>query len=140
MKTNSYIISLITLCLVIFISSYGVASPGIKSVTDSPEIIINKTASSENRSTPKTTATSNPENEFGYLRFDVNKYINDDEAAELNDSEFDYLRFDVKDYIFKSETEEIELPVENEFEYLRFDVNKFINSEDNTIEELPITK
>jgi hypothetical protein len=140
MKTNTYITSLISLCLVIFLTSNGIASPGIKSISDNPEKTMNKSASNENSRTLKATATSNPENEFGYLRFDVNKYIDDDEAAELNDSEFDYLRFDVKDYSFKSETEEIELPAENEFEYLRFDVNKYINSGDNTIDDLPITK
>ena len=76
-----------------------------------------------------------PENDFGYLKFDVNAY-----SDASDEGTFDYLKFNVADYISDenfSSAEEIELPV-NDFEYLKFDVNSYTNSESaSEITELP---
>ncbi len=79
--------------------------------------------------------------DFSYLKFNVSNYdsgseLNSDELAELPVNEFEYLRFDVNDYINSGiEENEIEvLPLEEgettiEFSYLRFDVTKYYNSD-----------
>ena len=76
--------------------------------------------------------------DLSYLRFDVTKYISQDEAviAELPSSDSDYLRFDVNKYI--SETNEItELPV-SDYNYLRFDANTFDQQNPVDRTEMPV--
>jgi hypothetical protein len=83
------------------------------------------------------------ENDLGYLKFDVNKFIdeNESEITELPVSEFDYLRFDVNDFVEPGEENLGEMPI-NEFDCLRFDVNSFIkaalSNDANEIGELPM--
>jgi hypothetical protein len=80
------------------------------------------------------------ENDFGYLRFDVNTYINNDnsEIEELPAFEYESLRFDVTKYMIENPGSLKEMPV-NEFDHLRFDVSKYSSSdsETNSIGELP---
>ena len=54
-------------------------------------------------------------------------------------NEFDYLRFDVNNFIDSNPVEINELPA-NEYDYLRFDVNKFANPSGSAIDELPISE
>jgi hypothetical protein len=90
-----------------------------------------------------TNAPVTVENELSYLKFDVNKFIDEKESeiTELPVSEFDYLRFDVNNYIEPDQENIGELPV-NELDCLRFDVTSFIkaalSNDANEIGELPL--
>ena len=53
---------------------------------------------------------------------------------DMDETRFDYLRFDVNKYIVQNETEELPL---NSLDYLRFDVNKFVGNTVSEITELP---
>jgi hypothetical protein len=74
---------------------------------------------------------------FDYLKFDVNKYIDNNEPIilDLPASDFNYLRFDVNDYIQETPVSIEELP-EGEFDYLKFDVNQYIKSDNKDIEDI----
>jgi hypothetical protein len=76
-----------------------------------------------------------PQDNFEYLKFDVNDFI---EAGE--ESTFDYLKFNVADYTSAEDlcsSEEIELPA-NDFEYLKFDADTYTSTESaSEITELP---
>ena len=89
-------------------------------------------------------APSTTEQDFSYLRFDVNKYVNSSETgiSDLPVSDFDYLRFDVNKFIEQNPDGVEEMPV-NDFDYLRFDVNRFIKTDiktDDGIGELPMAE
>jgi len=59
-----------------------------------------------------------------YLKFDVNNFINENEAPlEIATTDLDYLKFDVNAFVSQDEATE-ELPTTN-FDYMKFDVNKF---------------
>jgi hypothetical protein len=79
-------------------------------------------------------------NDFSYLRFDVNKFINENNETDLIHSSLDYLRFDVNNFASKSETVEMELPAANEFEHLRFNVDSFIESNSKDLTDLPVNE
>jgi hypothetical protein len=53
---------------------------------------------------------------------------------DMDETRFDYLRFDVNKFIVQNETEELPL---NSLDYLRFDVNKFVGNTESEITELP---
>jgi len=84
------------------------------------------------------TNTSN--NDFSYLRFDVNKFINENNETDLIHSALDYLRFDVNDFVNKSETVDMELPAAIEFEYLRFNATNFTENNPNEMIDLPLNE
>jgi hypothetical protein len=121
MNTSKLISAIATLSLVLFMSIASTANSGIFYSGDLP------------KSGDKGMSVANTiDKDLSYLRFDVNKYVNETEAAEVTPISLDYLRFDVTD--FMNETEVSEMP-SNELNYLRFDVNNFIeNYTDNTIE------
>jgi len=126
MNTSKLTSAIATLSLVLFMS--------IASIANSTIFYSGDLAKSGNKSLSATNIT---EQDFGYLRFDVNKYVNENETVEVKHSLLDYLRFDVAD--FMNETEASEMP-SDEFDYLRFDVNNFIeNNIENTI-ELPVNE
>ena len=107
---------------------------------DGPKSTEKKVDSAEKRSNSEISSPKTSENEFNYLRFDVGKFMdqNETEIMELPlKNEFDYLRFDVSKFIDKNETGITELPLTNEFDYLRFDVNKYSATNAGEIDELP---
>ncbi len=97
-----------------------------------------------------------PLNDFDYLKFDVNRFMESDnissEAMELPVEDFGYLKFDVSDHSENSKITGItlgELPeaeitnnaTENSYSYLKFDVSKYENAADGVTSdqmELPL--
>jgi hypothetical protein len=127
MKTSKFTSAIATLSLVLFLSVSSYANTSASNSGDLP------------KSGDKSLATySTSEKDFNYLRFDVKKFINENEESDLIYNSLDYLRFDVTNFI--NETEVTELPVANELEYLRFDVNNFIDNNPDNITELPVNE
>lgn len=129
MKTTKLTSVLATLSLVLFMSVSSIADSGMSNTGDSPK--------SGTKSLAFSTAS---ERDFSYLRFDVNKYVNENEEADAIIYSLDYLRFDVNNFIDGNESEAIEMPEANQFEYLRFDVNSFVTENADTITELPVNE
>jgi hypothetical protein len=129
MKTVKFTSAITILSLVLFLSvaSYaGTRKLNTGELTNSGEnsLVISNTS----------------EKDYSYLRFDVNKYSNENEETGLIHNSLDYLRFNVNKFIKEDESEVIELPVANEFEYLRFDVNNFTESNSVEMIELPVNE
>jgi hypothetical protein len=80
------------------------------------------------------------ENDFSYLRFDANKYMNENEEADAIVDYLDYLRFDASKFINENESEITELPETDEFEYLRFDADNFTEANPDATIELPVSE
>ena len=106
-----------------------------------------------------------PAEDFSYLKFNVNDYLEADAATteeieilpEAIETDFSYLKFNVSNYITDAGLNIIEIaelpeneinssnpyenvPVAIQFDYLRFDVNKYISesgTKDEGIGELP---
>jgi hypothetical protein len=127
MKTVKLTSVIATLNLVFFMSIASLANTGTSNSGDLTKSD-NKNLSNLNSS----------EKDYSYLRFDVNKYVNENESAEMNTGSFDYLRFNVESFVTENETGTMELPVANEFEYLRFDVNNFTETYAGSTTELPV--
>ncbi len=125
MKTTKLITALVALNFILFISVDSVAKPFNRHTGDiiKTETLNQIAALKNNFGSAVSTALST--NEFSHLRFDVTKYINESETAEVSLNLNEYLRFDVSKYAGTSESEISEMPLENEFEYLRFDVTNF---------------
>ena len=125
MKTTKLITALVTLNFILFISVVSIAKPSSIHTGDiiKTETLNQIAALKNNFGSAVSTALST--NEFSHLRFDVTKYINESETAEVSLNLNEYLRFDVSKYAGTSESEISEMPLENEFEYLRFDVTNF---------------
>jgi len=119
MNTSKLTSAIATLSLVLFMS--------IASTANSSIFYSGNLTESAHRNFSVTNTT---EKDFSYLRFDVNKYVNENETAEVTHSTFDFLRFDIADFITETDAAAMELPAANEFEYLRFDVNNFAGSSD----------
>jgi hypothetical protein len=129
MKTNRILTTIITMSLIFFVSSIGIAKSNL-----SGDIL----RKSENKVSNEKNMTSEVTSEFNYLRFDVNNYSSEN-IEEMPDNTFNYLRFDVNNFVGATGSDITELPVSNEFEYLRFDVNNFsYNSPE--INELPVNE
>jgi hypothetical protein len=129
MNTSKLISAIATLSLVLFMSVASTANSGIfysGDLTKSGDKSLSISSASEM--------------DYSYLRFDVSKYINKDETAEIKHSSLDYLRFDVNDFINETDDEAMELPLANEFEYLRFYVDNFTESNTDSIIELPVNE
>ena len=78
--------------------------------------------------------------DFGYLRFDVNKYVTENNETDFVYNSLDYLRFNVNNFITENSAESMELPLVNAFENLRFDVNNFTESNPVDMNELPVNE
>jgi hypothetical protein len=126
MKTAKIYTAITILSFVLFFSLGSSANSGISNTGDLPK------SGTKNVLVPNTANA-----ELNYLRFDVNKYINESEEDEFINNAVDYLHFDVTNFIDESEAEITELPVSSEFEYLRFDVNNFIPTYSGNLDELP---
>ena len=168
MKTSILISSFVTLCLLVtfaeaprhhgedkmsLMSTENVSIKTIKSVTMLPALVIAADLNSEaNIPIPVFVAE-----DFGYLEFDVTKYMeadanNPDDAEvlpEATKTDFSYLKFKVNDFITNSYfniDQKDELPVNENistsipepamYEYLRFDVNQYINSAETDVTEI----
>jgi hypothetical protein len=129
MKTVKLTSAITTLSLVLFMSFASIANSSNLKFGD---------FSRTGKKSLEITNTS--ANDFSYLRFDVNKFINENNETDLIHSSLDYLRFDVNDFVSKSETIEMELPAANEFEYLRFNVTNFTESNSNDMIDLPVNE
>jgi hypothetical protein len=129
MNTSKLSSAIATLSLVLFMSIASKANSAIFYSGDLP------------KSGNKSMSVANTiDKDLTYLRFNVNKYVNETEAAEVLHSSLDYLRFDVNNYIETENSESMELPVKNEFDYLRFDVNNFTESNTDSMIELPVNE
>jgi hypothetical protein len=137
MKTSKIFTTIATLNLVLFMSVSSIANPLIRHEGDIVKTGVKKQIPSVKTSISESTKPVSSENEFGNLRFDVNKFIKDSEVAELTHNIIENVRFDVNKFI-NTDTEISELPVANEFDYLRFDVRNFNNSSDLT--EVPVNE
>jgi hypothetical protein len=129
MKTSKLTSAIATLSLVLFLSIASIANSNSFYSGDLPK--------SGDKSM---NVTSPAEKDLSYLRFDVNRYINKDEIAEIKHSSLDYLRFNASEFMNESNAETMELPLANELEYLRFDVNNFIEGNDYSMIELPVNE
>ena len=129
MKTSKLTSAIATLSLVLFMSVASIANSITFNSGDLPK--------SGDKNMPVANTT---EKDLSYLRFDVNKYVNENETAEVTYSSLDYLRFDVNEFIDETDAEAMELPMANEFEYLRFDVNNFTESYADSTIELPVNE
>jgi len=126
MKTTKFTYTIVTLSLVLFMSVASIANSSTFYTGDLPK-----------PGDKSLSISSSSDMDFSYLRFDVNKYVHENEAAEAAHSTLDYLRFDVNEFMNENETEIMDLPIANEFDYLRFDLNNFTESNANSIIELP---
>ncbi|MEI8049393.1 MAG: hypothetical protein WCI92_18575 [Bacteroidota bacterium] len=129
MKTAKFTSAIATFTLVLFMSLASIANTATFNTGDLT------------RSAEKSLAISvTYEKDFSYLRFDANKFMNENEEDYAIVSYLDYLRFDVNDFMRENESEITELPVANEFEYLRFDANRFSESNPDAMTELPVNE
>lgn len=126
MKTVKLATTVATLSLVLFISFASIADSGdlARSMKKSKDI------------------TNTSDQNFNYLRFNVNDFLSNSELAEMElpaAKEFKYLRFDVNNFTESNPIALIDLPV-NEFEYLRFDVYNYASPGTSMVGELPVTE
>lgn len=154
MKTSNIIITFATILVFAHISRACSQNNLFVSASNtaeiSPVMIASEMNSMNDEKNPKAKNTITVENavpivnedlRFEYLRFDVNKYMNentDESYTELPDDNMDYLRFDVNYFTEQNPVDMNELPV-NEFDYLRFNVNDFYKTaqSEDEIGELP---
>lgn len=126
MKTVNIATTVATLSLVLFISFASIADSGDMTMSVKKSIDITNTS----------------DQNFSYLRFNVNDFLSKSELAEMElpaANEFEYLRFDVKNFTESNPIDLIDLPV-NEFEYLRPDVYNYTTPGTSMIDELPETE
>ena len=133
MKTNTFITSIFTFCVVIFAAASGISNPVMNNTGD----ITKKT---ENKSVSSVKNEADAANEYRYLRFDLNDYSNENKEIELPVITFDYLRFDVNKYVESNRSEMLEMPAANDLEYLKFDVNNFATGNINSLDDLPLNE
>lgn len=126
MKTVKLTSAIATLSLVLFIS--------FASIADSSDLTMSVKKSFD--------ITNTSDQNFSYLRFNVNDYLSKGELTEMElpaANEFEYLRFDVNNFTVSNLINLIDLPV-NELEYLRFDLYNYTTPVTCMIDELPITE
>ncbi len=132
MKTTKITRTLSIVSLILFLAISALAnlnkiySGGQMTSFDKKEVVNLKATTDET-----TPATS--DSKLNYLRFDVNKYMNENEGTEILNNEMNYLRFDASKFMNTDDLND--MPASTEFSYLRFDVNKFAN--DSNLTELP---
>ena len=166
MKASKFSAILSTIIIVIFLSLSGIANPAIGLDGDVLRKSADKNATEEVKKAAAL-STISTENEFSYLRFDVNKFSSNNVDEEVPDnsleylrfdvskfvntkssgisempvsSEFDYLRFDVNNYTDANPTENLEMHFSSEFDYLRFEVNKYASPDTAALDEMPLNK
>lgn len=113
------------------------------------------TVIADRKNESEVTAPAASTEDYSYLKFDVNKYMEDevsdqDESMEMPatpEADYSYLKFDVTDYTSASEITELpeaestnndfssESSIDN-FGYLKFDVNKYIESSESSSDDL----
>ena len=136
MKTNTFITTIFTFCLVIFASASGISNPVNNFTGDNLKKNESKVVSTD----ANEVVSARTDNDFSYLRFDVNDYSNENAEIELPIISFDYLRFDVNNYVESNSSELLELPLDSNLDYLRFDVNKFVRNNSNDQDEMPVNE
>lgn len=130
MKTTKFFTAIFTLTFIFFMSvtsianSYTIADGG---KTSASRISVLKDMISD------AAASAAEANEFSNLRFDVNRFINQDLETEMFNELQNQVRFDVNNYS-NSTSAESELPLADEFGYLRFDATSYHT---NSIAEMP---
>jgi len=137
MKTTKIITTIAALNLVLFMSTASIANSYTGKTRDVVKSSINDQISAVTNIHDATASPATSKNEFNHLRFDVNKYIRESEAAENMTNLMNHLRFNVNNFINASETQVYELPAAHELDYLRFDVNNYTGSTAGEMDELP---
>jgi len=138
MKTSKLSAILSTLFIVIFLSLSGIANPATRLDGDVLRKSANKNVTGEIKKSAEL-STISTENEFSYLRFDVNKFSGNAVAEEVADNSIDYLRFDVSNFVNTNSDEISELQVSSDFDYLRFNVNNYTDANTAEISEMPVS-
>ena len=136
MKTTKITTIITSLILVMFLSFASNANTSVMYSGDLTKSAINNVTAGNN-SDSEPVSSLNTENEFSYLRFDVNDFSSNNEVEEVSASSFDQLRFDVNDFIEADNSDISELPEMNEFNYLHFDVNNYSESVIDETTEMP---
>jgi hypothetical protein len=172
MKTSILISSFAALCLLVTFAEAPRRHGEIKMIaaptenitfttTNSVTMLSGPVITAERKNTSAIAVTAVAADDFSYLKFDVNTYMEADAAnpeevemlPEAIETDFSYLKFNVGDYITDSEangdeitelpeseispvTSSANVPPAHEFDYLRFDVTNYIN-ESEGIGELP---
>lgn len=114
MKTSKIITSIAALNLILFMSVSTIANPVAGHEGDIIKTGVRKHIEVVKSTVTEIASPSTSENEFSHLRFDVDKFVNN------------------------NETEIYELPAATEFNYLRFDVDKYSDGTSTSIDELPV--
>jgi len=138
MKTSKLSAILSTIIIVIFLSLSGIANPAARLDGDVLRKSADKNATEEVKKAAAL-STISTENEFSYLRFDVNKFSSNNVDEEVADNSLDYLRFDVSNFVNTKSGEISEMPVSSVFDYLRFDVNNYTDAYTAEILEMPLS-
>jgi hypothetical protein len=172
MKTSILISSFAALCLLVTFAEAPRRHGEIKMIaaptenitfttTNSVTMLSGPVITAERKNTSAIAVTAVAADDFGYLKFDVNTYMEADAAnpeevemlPEAIETDFSYLKFNLGDYITDSGangdeitelpeseispvTSSANVPPAHEFDYLRFDVTNYIN-ESEGIGELP---
>jgi len=125
MKTTKIITILSTITLVFFMSVNSISSP-LSSVTgDVVKLKVKNHILTSKGNTSKIALASMFNNNFQHLKFNVDMFIAKNENIELVSTSLDYLRFDVNKFMDNDETRTMEIPVEIILDYIRFDVNNY---------------
>ncbi|MEI6061916.1 MAG: hypothetical protein WCR72_14530 [Bacteroidota bacterium] len=135
MKTTKIITAITSLSLIIFISFGLTANPSTIRTGDVVKTGVKNQITASKNTLNEIVTPATFENNFDYLRFDVSKFVNENEAADVSLTSLNYLHFNVNS--FSAETEITEMPSLMEFDYLRFDVNHFSGNCASEIGELP---
>jgi len=132
MKTTKIITTLSTIAFVFFMSVTSISSP-LSSVTgDVVKLKVKNHISTSKGNISKIAAARMFNNDFQHLKFNVDRFITKNENIELVSTSLDYLRFDVNKFMDNDETRTMELPVENILDYIRFDVNNYNSTSELT--------
>ena len=111
MKTSKIITSIATLNLVLFMSVSSIANTITRYEGDIVKTGVKKQIEATKSAVTEIAAPSTSENEFSQIRFDVNKFVQETEVAELKQNITKVVRFDIDKFISANETEIAELPV-----------------------------
>ncbi len=139
MKTNKFFTTLASISFVLFLSFSSGANTAINYTGDITKASVTKNITSVNTVSSGSVGSAE-DNDFSYLRFNVNNFISYNDNEEVTYNSLDYLRFEDNDYISANEPILSELPAINEYDYLRFDVNHYTTDESDDNIELPVNE
>ena len=135
MKTTKIITAITSLSLILCISFGLTANPSTIRTGDVVKTGVKNQITASKNTLNEIVTPAAFENKFDYLRFDVSKFVIENETSEVLLPSLSYLHFNVNSFIAKSGVAEI--PSMIEFDYLRFDAKRFSGNNASVISELP---